>query len=50
MAVDNEKIVEYCDLIDYCRFNQLWDLFDIASNHTLFFSRLLDSRRNRSLR
>lgn len=48
--IDSEKIFEYCDLVDYCRFHQLWDLFDVASNHTLFFSRLLDSRRNRSLR
>lgn len=47
--IKQEKLFEYADLIDYCVDNELWDLFDIASSHTIFFARYLDSIRNRHL-
>lgn len=48
--IKQEKLLEYADLIDYCMNNELWDLFDIASSHTIFFARYLDSIRNRGVR
>lgn len=48
--IKQEKLFEYADLIDYCMNNELWDLFDIVSSHTIFFARYLDSIRNRVVR
>lgn len=48
--IKQEKLLEYADLIDYCVYNEFWDLFDTASSHTIFFARYLDSIRSRCAR
>lgn len=40
-------IVEYADLMDYLLENEMFAEYDVASSHTLFFDKLLTSRRHR---
>lgn len=40
-------IYEYSDLMDILLDSDLTDLYDIASNHTYFFTKYIDSRRNK---
>lgn len=42
-----KKIEEYAVLIDYLRDNELYDMFDIASNKTIFFNTYLTSFRHK---
>ena len=45
LLIRDNKIYEYCDLMDYLQDNSMNVEYDIASNHTLFFDRYLMSRR-----
>ena len=40
-------MVEYADLMDYLLQNEMYAEYDVASSHTLFFDKLLTSRRHR---
>ena len=44
LVVDHH-ILEYCDLIDMLRENDLYDLLDVAENHTILLDRYISSRR-----
>ena len=44
IVVDNH-LLEYCDLIDLLRENELFDLLDVAENHTLVLTAYITSRR-----
>lgn len=41
------KIYEYCDLIDFLKDNEMWELFMFASKNTLFFNRYVTGRRHK---
>ena len=45
--INNNDIVEYIDLLDILKENDLVDMYDIAISNTLLFKRLLDSKRNK---
>lgn len=42
-----KNIEEYSDLIDYLKDNELYDMFDIASNKTMFINTYLTSYRHK---
>ena len=46
--IQNLKIKEYCDLLDY--FEEIGDndFWEIASNHTYFFDKYISSYRNKN--
>lgn len=43
--IRNNDIVEYCDLLDLLMDNELFDLLDIAQNHTMLFNSYIKSRK-----
>lgn len=43
-------IYEYADLIDFLLDNDMFDCYDVATSHTLFFGKYIDSRRNKRLK
>lgn len=43
--IRNNDIVEYCDLLDLLMDNELFDLLDIAQNHTMLFNAYIKSRK-----
>lgn len=45
--INNNDIVEYIDLLDILKDNDLVDMYDIAISNTLLFKSLLDSKRNK---
>lgn len=45
--INNNDIVEYIDLLDILKDNDLFDMYDIAISNTLLFKSLLDSKRNK---
>lgn len=45
--INNNDIVEYIDLLDILKDNDLLDMYDIAISNTLLFKSLLDSKRNK---
>lgn len=45
--IDDNDINEYCDLLDYLLHNELYQLCDVASSHTLLFHTYITSRRNK---
>lgn len=45
--INNNDIVEYIDLLDILKDNELFDMYDIAISNTLLFKSLLDSKRNK---
>lgn len=45
--IRNNNITEYSDLLDILLDNDLYDLWDIAHNHTVLFNTYLSSRRNK---
>lgn len=45
--INNNDIVEYIDLLDILKENDLVDMYDIAISNTLLFKSLLDSKRNK---
>lgn len=44
--IRENNFVEYAALMDFLADNLLWTEYEVASNHTLFFDRLLTSRRH----
>lgn len=44
--VQENKIVEYADLMDYLLVNDFHELWNVASSHTLFLNTYITSRRN----
>lgn len=42
----NLGLFEYAQLVDYLRFNQMYDYFDFVCTHTLFFNSYLKSHRH----
>lgn len=47
--IRTENITEYSDLMDYFLDNDLFDFYDVASNNTMFFDKVLTSRRHKQL-
>lgn len=45
--INNNDLVEYIDLLDILKDNDLFDMYDIAISNTLLFKSLLDSKRNK---
>ena len=45
--INDNNIVEYSDLLDILRNNDLIELYNIAMNKTIFFTALLCSKRNK---
>lgn len=45
--INDNDIVEYIDLLDVLKDNDLIDMYDIAISNTLLFKSLLDSKRNK---
>lgn len=45
--INNNSIVEYIDLLDILKDNDMIDMYDIAISNTLLFKSLLDSKRNK---
>lgn len=45
--IRKENFVEYADLLDYLLDNEMFSEYDVASNNTLFFDKLLTSRRHK---
>lgn len=45
--INNNDIVEYIDLLDILKDNDLVEMYDIAISNTLLFKSLLDSKRNK---
>jgi len=45
--INDQDILEYSDLLDILKDNDLINLYEVASNNTLFFKALLDSKRNK---
>lgn len=45
--INSNDIVEYIDLLDVLKDNDLIDMYDIAVSNTLLFKSLLDSKRNK---
>lgn len=45
--INDNNIVEYIDLLDILKDNDLFDMYDIATSNTLIFKSLLDSKRNK---
>lgn len=45
--INDNHILEYIDLLDILKDNELFDMYDIASSNTLLFKALLDSKRNK---
>ena len=45
--INNNDIVEYIDLLNILKDNDLVDMYDIAISNTLLFKSLLDSKRNK---
>lgn len=43
--IQQYHITEYCDLIDLLHENDLFDLLDVAENHTIYLDRYISSRR-----
>lgn len=41
-----KNFVEYCDFIDYVRFNEDMGHYDVATSNTIFFEKYIASRRN----
>lgn len=41
-----QNFVEYCDFIDYVRFNEDMGHYDVATSNTIFFEKYIASRRN----
>lgn len=44
--IQENKIVEYADLMDYLLANDFHELWNVASSHTLFLNTYITSRRN----
>lgn len=47
ILIKENKIVEYSELLDFLLDNDLSDLYDVATSHTILFGKYLDSVRNR---
>lgn len=45
--INDNDIIEYIDLLDILKDNDLVDMYDIAISNTLLFKSLLDSKRNK---
>lgn len=45
--INDNDILEYIDLLDILKDNDLFDMYDIAISNTLLFKCLLDSKRNK---
>lgn len=45
--INDHDILEYSDLLDILKDNDLINLYEVASDNTLFFKSLLDSKRNK---
>lgn len=45
--IRKENFIEYADLLDYLLDNEMYSEYDVASNNTLFFDKLLTSRRHK---
>ena len=45
--IRKENFIEYADLLDYLLDNEMFNEYDVASNNTLFFDKLLTSRRHK---
>lgn len=43
--IKDKKILEYADLLDYLLDNDLFDMWDVARNHTLLLNTYISSRR-----
>lgn len=43
--IKDKKILEYADLLDYLLENDLFDMWDVARNHTLLLNTYISSRR-----
>ena len=46
ILIIQKKFTEYCQLMDYLLEADSFDLYQVASSHTLFFDRYLSSKRN----
>lgn len=45
--INDHDILEYSDLLDILKDNDLINLYEVAADNTLFFKSLLDSKRNK---
>jgi len=45
--INDNDIIEYCDLVDYLSRNDMKIEFHVASNHVYFFDKYISSRRNK---
>lgn len=48
--ISEAGIIEYCDLLDFLRDNQLYDMLDVAENHTILFNTYISSRRYKTMK
>lgn len=44
----DNKILEYCDLLDFLLDNELFSYLDVAQNHTILFNTYITSLRNKT--
>lgn len=45
--IDDNNLIEYCDLINLLLENDLRDMIDVATSHTILFNTYITSRRNK---